>query len=198
MINMKLVGGAAFGKTIAKAGKNLSEVLPYTLTNCAFEGRAKLMKDLPKHIDRPTPATTRGVYYTKARKGTPKPFAEVKFSPLAWKWMKYQVLGGTRTGSTLTAPVAADKNGFGNVVAGQRASKILGRGGYFRATIGSTDGIWERNGKNLKLMHVYKSSLRYEKRLPMQSIVYAEATRVFKQKFKENTQKALRRSAGLK
>ena len=197
MINMKLVGGAKFGKVIAKAGKNLGEVLPYTLTNCAFEGRAKLIKDLPKHLHNPTAATTRGVYYTKAKKNTAKPFAEVKFSPLAWKWMKYAVHGGTRTGPTLTAPVAATKNAYGNVVAGQRASKILGRGGYFRATIGGKDGIWERKGGGLRLLHVYKSSLSYQKILPMQSIVYAEATRVFKAKFRENTKKALRRSTGI-
>ena len=194
---MKLVGGAAFSKTIAKAGKNLSGVLPYTLTNCAFEGRAKLMQDMPKYINKPTPATVRGVYYTKAMKNTAKPFAEVKFSPLAWKWMRYQVLGGTRTGNTLTAPVAAKLNAFGNVVSGQRASKILGIAGAFRGTVKGIDGIWKRDSGKLRLMHVYKQSLRYEPILPMQKIVYKEATRVFKSKWKENVRKALQRSTGL-
>jgi len=197
MINMKLVGGAKFSKTIAKAGKNLGEVLPYTLTNCAFEGRAKLIKDMPKYIDKPTAATTRGVYYTKAKKNDRTPFAEVKFSPLAWKWMRYQVLGGTRTGNTLTAPVAATKNAYGNVVSGQRASKILGTAGAFRGTIKGIDGIWKSDSGKLRLMHVYKQSLRYESILPMQKIVYREATRVFKSKWKQNVSKALRRSTGL-
>lgn len=195
---MKLAGGPAFSKTIAKAGKSLSEVLPYTLTNCAFEGRAKLMADMPKHIDKPTSATIRGVYYTQAKKNTAKPFAEVKFSPLAWKWMKYQVLGGQRTGPTLTAPVAAKKNAYGNVVGAQRAKNILNAEGGFRATIGGKDGVWQRNGRQLKLMHVYKPSLQYRPRLPMQKIVYAEATRVFKRKWKANVEKAMRRSVGLK
>lgn len=196
-VDMSFVGGKAFTKSISKAGKNLSGVLPYTLTGCAFDGRIKLQKDMGKYIHSPTPATIRGVYYTKAIKGDKRPFSEVKFSPLAWKWMRYQVLGGTRTGNTLTAPVAANKNSHGNVVAGQRASKILGTGGAFRATIRGIDGLWQRGSDSLKLMHVYKSSLRYESILPMQKIVYNEATRVFPAKFKQNVKKALSRSVGI-
>ena len=197
-VDMSFVGGKAFSKSIAKAGKNLQGVAAYTLTGCAFDARVKLQKDMGRHIHMPTPATIRGVYYTKADKNSKHPFSEVKFSPLAWKWMKYSVLGGTRTGSTLTAPVAAQKNSYGNVVAGQRASKILGVGGAFRATIGGKDGLWKREGKGLTLMHVYKTSLNYKSRLPMRKIVYAEAARAFPAKFQQNVKKALSRSVGLK
>jgi len=196
-LSMSMAKGPVFAKTIAKAGKNLGEVMAYTLTNCAFEGRAKLQRDMGKYIHKPTGATTRGVYYTQAKKNTSKPFSEVKFSPLAWKWMRYSVLGGQRSGPTLTAPVAAKKNAYGNVVAAQRAKNILTGEGGFRATLNGTDGVWKRDGRKLSLMHVYKPSLQYRSRLPMQKIVYDEATRVFKAKFKQNVTKALKRSSGL-
>ena len=197
MVKVQLMNPASFQKSLKKVSRNMDDIMPYTLSNCAFAGRAKLQHDMPKYIHNPTPRTIKGVYYTRAKKKVKNPFSEVKFSNLAWKYMRYAVLGGTRTGSTLTAPVQANKNQYGNVTPANRAKNLLGRDDSFRATINGTDGVWQRKGSKLNLMHIYKSALNYRPRLPMQSIVIAEAKRVFPAKFAENARRALAKSAKL-
>jgi hypothetical protein len=194
-LGLKFSNGPVFKAAMAKAAKNMSGVTAYTLTGCAFDSRQKLQNTMKSYLDKPTPATIRGVYYKKA-KPSPHPFSEVSFSPLAWKWMKYSVIGGVRSGGTLSAPVAARKNAYGNVVGSQRASKLITRPGYFRKEMGGVDGLWQRVGRGLSLQHVYKTSMRYSKRLPMQSIVYKEAAKVFPILFKKNVEKALKKSVG--
>ena len=197
MIEMKMINPAGMAKKLAGAGKAADAAFIYTLGNLAFGGRAKLQADMGKYISKPTKATIRGVYYSKAKPGK-HPHSEVRFSPLAWKWMKYSVIGGTRTGSTLSAPVAASLNAYGNVVAGQRASRQLGKPGYFRATLGGKDGLWKRGkGGGISMQHVYKRSMRYQSRLPMQRVVYGEAARLFPSKYKENMRKAFQRATGI-
>lgn len=191
-VGLKLANPAAFKAAMLKTSKNVTKVLPYTLTQCAFEGRKELMAKLPAYIHKPTSATTRGVYYEKA-KPAGKPYSQVKFSPLAWKWMKFSVLGGTRRG---TAPVDATKNSYGNVVPSQRARNVLSKRNAERMTINGTDGIWLREKGSMRLMHVYKDSMQYQKRLPMQFIVYKKAASVFKQKFAENMRSAIKRGVG--
>ena len=180
------------GASIAKAAANASKALPYTLTNCAFEGRKELQSTMARYINNPTPRTVKGVFYRKA-KPERNPYSEVAFSPLAWKWMKYQVLGGTRKG---TAPVAARLNSYGNVVPSQRASKLR-NSGAFRAYIGGIDGQWLRGAGGLRLMHVFKGSMQYRARLPMQAIVYGKAAKTFPVAWKKNIEIALRKSVGI-
>ena len=201
MVSMKMINPGIMAKQLAGAGKEAEKAFIYTLSNLAYGGRVRLKADLSKFLDRPSPATTRGVYYTKARPGS-HPHSEVRFSPLAWKWMKYQVIGGQRTGATLSAPVAAPLNSYGNVVAGQRASKQLGKPGYFRAKMGGVDGLWGPSkgggGAGISLQHVYKPSMSYTpNRLPMQTIVYQEARRLFPSKYKENMSRAFKRVVGI-
>ena len=191
-VGLKLTNPVAFKAAMVKTGKNVTKVLPYTLTQCAFEGRKELMAKLPAYIHKPTSATVRGVYYEKA-KPAGKPYSQVKFSPLAWKWMRLGVLGGTRRG---TAPVDATLNSYGNVVASQRAGNVLSKSNAERMTINGTDGIWLREKGSLRLMHVYKNSMQYSKRLPMQYIVYKKAASVFKKKFSENMRNAIKRGLG--
>jgi hypothetical protein len=193
-MKVELMNAAAFKSSLNRVAKNAQKVLPYTLTQCAFEGRKELQGTLERYISKPVPATKRGIFYTKANHLDKTPFSEVRWSPLAWKYMKYAVIGGNRRGS---APVAARKNAYGNVVPSQRASRIKGNANIFRKRVNGLDGLWKKTRGGVSLMHVYKESMRYEVILPMQSIVYQKAASVFQAKFKSNMEGAIRRGVGV-
>ena len=67
------------------------------LNDTAFQAKKLAVKAMPRFLDRPTPATKKSLRVEKAKKTTLE--SKVYFLDWAWKYMRYQVVCGTRSPS---------------------------------------------------------------------------------------------------
>ncbi|MCH7948392.1 MAG: hypothetical protein IIC66_11400 [candidate division Zixibacteria bacterium] len=159
------------------------------LNDTAFQAKKLAVKAMPRFIDRPTPATKRGLFIVKAKKT--RLIAIVGFKAFVWEYMKYQVLGGTRsaTGKKIAVPSrTARLNKYGNIP-GRRSGLI--KKGYFFAKAGGTLGVFKPSGKRkVKLIAILTDQATYKPRYPFHRII----ERAVKKRFKPNFEKSLARA----
>ena len=165
------------------------------LNDVAFDARKALQAQALKKLDKPTRFTINGFQVKKSTKRnlTAVVFIEAK----RWKYLKYQVLGGTRRpkGKAIGLPTSNVKlNKFGNVP-GKRRGLVKNKR-QFIATIGGITGVWEKRGgkrnPQLRLMHAMEPNAQYRKRFPFYKIVEGVVRSKFVRRFNKRMAGALR------
>lgn len=102
---------------------DLREAFGDAIDVLAERARLHVVEAMPSHPDRPTPYTLRGIGVLKSKPRAPEPFAEVDVLPQQARYLRYQILGGTRVagdyattkqGILIPGP-DAPRNGYGNL-----------------------------------------------------------------------------------
>ncbi len=173
--------------------------IPYAIKSAldatAFDARKAVQVQLPRKLDRPTPATIKGVRVGKATKS--RLVSSVYFVDHVAKYMKFQVGGGTRRPKrrALPVPFKVARNRFGNM-SRSKIKQLLASPKTFSGTVKGVSGIWQRTGgkrnPGLKLLIAWESSANYQARFPFNKIVKGVVRSKFPQNFKRSLRHALR------
>lgn len=146
------------------------------LNDVAFDIQRTEQREVVQHIDRPTRWTKTGFRVKKASKRNLT--AEVFIPPDRWRYMRYQVAGGTRGGLS-NVPVQAALNAYGSMRRGYLAGRLK-RKNTFSGTVRGVSGVFERlPGNRLKLIAAYESSATYTAIFPFHEIGERVARRKF-------------------
>jgi len=142
---------------------------------------------ITKRLDRPTPFTVKAFKIKWAKKHALH--GEVQIKPIQWKYLKYQIEGGTRTGKIGVPTSNAKLNKYGNIP-GRRKGLIRTKKQYM-----NDRGVWERSGgkrnPKTKLIVAFASSVTYRKRFPFQKIADGVARSQFKKNFRRSIKRAI-------
>lgn len=147
-----------------------------------------------RELDNPRPSTVKAVRISRSNKRSLK--ASVFILPAVDRFMRYQVVGGTRPprGETEAVPFNIKLNKYGNI-AGRRQgkiSKLLARPDTFSGTIKGVAGIWQRGkGRNrsaVTLLAAYENSTTYQ---PVFDF-YRHASRTASARWPRNFNRAIR------
>lgn len=157
------------------------------LTQTAKDAQAELQAQLPVHLDKPVPFTNRAFAIEPATKS--RPTAAVFIKEAQWKYLQYQVKGGTRLpkNKALVEPVNVALNQYGNMPR-NKVRALLARKDVFVGKIYGFPGIYQRVGQKLKLLIAFAPQAEYKPRFDFKGIVH----RVVMAKFKANFDQALR------
>jgi hypothetical protein len=142
---------------------------------------------LPKKLDRPTPFTMKAFKINKAKKT--ELVGDIHITPERWKYLKYQVEGGTRTGNIGVPTKNAKLNKYGNIP--MRRKGLIKKKNQFIATKGNISGVWEKTRSGLKLIVAFEKSVSYEERFPFKRIAEGVARKKFQRNFKRSLARAL-------
>lgn len=157
-----------------------------------------------KKLDKPTPFTVKAFKINWSRKNMLH--GEVVIKPAQWKYLKYQIEGGTRTKHNIGVPTSNAKlNKYGNIPG--RRKGLIKKKNQFIGTFNGTSGVWERghyskSGKftsagksrstSLKLVVGFHDSVTYRKRFPFHKIADGVARSQFQKNFVKALNQALR------
>ena len=102
---------------------DLREAFGDAIDDLAQRARLHVIEAMPAHLDRPTPYTLRGIGVLKSKPGAAEPYAEVDVLPQQARYLRYQILGGTRVaggyGTTRNGVLIpgsdAPRNAYGNL-----------------------------------------------------------------------------------
>jgi len=141
---------------------------------------------LARDLDRPAPVTKRGLFVSRATKR--RPVGVVGFKRVQASYLATQATGGTRRakGKAIVVPVGQRLNKYGNMPKGA-LKRALTKPDVFSGEINGVAGIWQRpkrgarrtksgghgagrvatvgKRKGLKLLAIYKDSVKYSPRL---------------------------------
>ena len=189
-----------FTKGLNKVGKSQ---IPFTtnetIGNTVFTLRNATIKEMPRHVDRPTNKTLNDVkYQAPKRNQTALPVGYVFFSPLVSSWLKYSILGGSRPykkGRVLpTRNISL--NNFGNIRNHRNIiSTFRNKKNHF---INST-GIFKRNksGRATALYIFEKRNVTYKKTFPFFEIMEKKSGNIFNFFFQKNLKKNIDKTTEL-
>lgn len=184
-----------------RALEGAKDQMPFAMSNALNRAGKQAVKDakaaIPRFIDKPNPFTrgTRGakpVYLVPSTKT--KLSVTVMISDQQWKYLKFQVEGGTRKPARkqLIVPVAAKKDRYGNmprtdtgIVREWLTAPRTGQGSVFFGTPagrGGKAGVWRRDaasgrgkskrGERLTLLAAFRPFARYRRnRFPFPLLV---------------------------
>jgi hypothetical protein len=198
---------------LAMAAEQLPFATALALTRTASDAANELTRELPKHLDKPTPFTMRAFSVARADKRTLTAAVFAKDAQAAY--LRWQVDGGSRPPSKVAQrlPNAIKLNDFGNIPrgeiarliklaqAGQRLTRARGRRLAISSKVdlfygdpgnGMPPGVFKRvvQGTEHKLIPLVvfpKQAAQYKARLPMHAIV----ERVVRDRFPANFSAAL-------
>ena len=187
---------ADFKQVIKKLKRIERKQIPFAamlaLNDTAFQSRKVAVKAMPRFIDRPTPVTLRGLLVGRAKKA--QLASKVFFKPFVWRYMRFQVVGGTRSSSRKIAVPGREVklNKYGNIP-GRRRGLLTG-GAYFADMGGGRTGIFKPKGKKGKrvLRAILVDSAAYKPRYPFHTIIERAARKRFKPNFERSLTRALR------
>ena len=151
------------------------------LNDTAFQARKALRAQAVKKLDRPTRFTVNGFRVGKSTKRNL--VSEVYINAEVAKYLKYQIIGGTRkaSGKGTGVPFNAKLNKFGNIPA--RAKGLIKKKNQFIATIRGVTGVFERYGKGgkaVKLIVAFEAQVKYNPIFPYFRIVEGVVENNFK------------------
>ena len=180
-----------FTKGLNKVGKSqIPFTVNETIGNTAFTLRNATIKDMPRHVDRPTNKTLKDVrYQAPKRSKTALPVGYVYFSPLVSTWLKYSIEGGSRPykkGRVLpTRNITL--NNFGNIRNHRNIiSTFRNKKNHF---INST-GIFKRTKSGNQALYIFeKRAVQYKKTFPFFDIMNKKSINIFNFFFQKNLQK---------
>ena len=175
--------------------KHLSKVqkkqIPFAAANAINATLFDVMKaekaQMPKKLDRPTPYTMKAFKINKAKKTML--VGDIHVMPERYKYLKYAIEGGTRTGNIGVPTKHAKLNKFGNIP--MRKKGLIKNKKQFIQTINGVSGVWERSKQGTKLMVAFENSVTYEKRFPFFKIAEAVARKKFQRNFKKSLARAM-------
>ena len=188
-----------FTKGLNKVGRSqIPFTVNETIGNTAFTLRNATIKEMPRHVDRPTNKTLKDVrYQAPKRSKTALPVGYVYFSPLVSTWLKYSIEGGSRPykkGRVLpTRNVSL--NNFGNVRNHRNIiSTFRNKKNHF---INST-GIFKRDKSGNKALYIFeKRSVSYKKTFPFFDIMNKKSINIYNFFFQKNLQKNIAKTTEL-
>lgn len=176
--------------------RNIPLAIAQSLTGTAVHLRKVQMRMLPKHIDRPTPFTKKGILYQRAewkdfKRGTM--FARVYVNSPQDSYLKYQVYGGTRSPpnrSNIVPGKEARVNKFGNL-SRKFVRTELAKPNTYVGKINGVSGIWQRykSGRQ-KLLVLFTGATQYQSRYPFFRI----SDRIVARELPKQLNKAVRRA----
>jgi len=191
---------------IKHLNKTQKKQIPYAAAQAINSTLFDVMKaekaQMPKKLDRPTPFTLKAFRINKAKKT--ELVGDIHITPERWKYLKYQVEGGTRTGNIGVPTRNAKLNKYGNIP--MRRKGLIKNKNQFIGTFNNIGGVWERGhyskkgtfttkGKSastaLKLIVAFENTVTYEKRFPFHKIAKGVARKKFQRNFKHSLARAL-------
>lgn len=167
-----------------------------SLNDVAWAARQKLIRETPKHLRNPNPFTLRAFRVDQSTKR--RLISRVFIAAKQWRYLRWQILGGTRRGPFITNPVNEPLNKYGNIKGLFRKKPRWQRGepagkqGTFVKTIGDTLGVWSRTKGKLVLLVAAIKSATYRKRLPFKKIARREVEMKFTGRFKKRIIEAIK------
>ena len=175
--------------------KHMSKVqkkqIPFAAANAINATLFDVMKaekaQLPKKLDRPTPYTMKAFKINKAKKSML--VGDIHVMPERYKYLKYAIEGGTRTGNIGDPTKHAKLNKFGNIP--MRKKGLIKNKKQFIQTINGVSGVWERSKQGTKLMVAFENSVTYKKRFPFFKIADGVARKKFQRNFKKSLARAM-------
>jgi hypothetical protein len=180
----------------------LPRAIEFSLNETVFLTRKKMLNDMGKYIDRPTPYTKKGLQYLKADARKANLTSWIGFvSPsfgkkpkggamiLPSEYMKLLTYGGTRQPrkSKIGVPTEHLKlNKYGNIGKG-KIKTILNKPKTFQATIKGNPGIWERYGSKrnpkIRMLIGWESKTDYDAIYPFSKQVSTGVNKFYKKSF---------------
>jgi hypothetical protein len=158
------------------------------INNTLFDVMKAQKAQLPKKLDRPTPFTMKAFKVNKAKKT--ELVGDIHVTPERYKYLKYAIEGGTRTGNIGVPTRHAKLNKYGNIP--QRRKGLIKNKNQFIKTIGNITGVWERNNTGTKLVVAFEKSVTYKKQFPFYKIAEGVARKKFQRNFKQALTRAIR------
>lgn len=188
-----------FTKGLNKVGRSqIPFTVNETIGNTAFTLRNATIKEMPRHVDRPTKKTLNDVrYQAPKRNKTALPEGFVYFSPMVSNWLKYSIYGGSRPykkGRVLpTRNISL--NNFGNIRNHRNIiSTFRNKKNHF---INST-GIFKRQKNGNKALYIFeKRAVQYKKTFPFFDIMIKKSSRIFDHFFQKNLVKNINNTVEL-
>ena len=157
------------------------------INNTLFDIQKAEKAQMPKKLDRPTPFTLKAFKINKAKKSML--VGDIHVMPSRYKYLKYQIEGGTRSKNNIGVPTYAAKlNKYGNL-SGRKTGLVKNKRQFIQ-TINGVSGVWEKSKSGLKLMVAFEKTVNYEKRFPFYKIAEAVA----RKKFQRNMRLSLSRA----
>lgn len=153
------------------------------LTNTAQDIQREITRHLPDIFEKPTPFTQRAIGYQRATKRELTALVFVKDIQAAY--LGLQVTGGERRPKrrALLLPAGVERNVYGNIPR-TKLRTLLRRRDVFSGNVGGIGGIWQRKGRNLRLLIAYEPKAEYRKRFPFYEIARQVASRVLERNFR--------------
>ena len=161
------------------------------LSDTVRETRLDVMRELPRVFDRPVPFTLRGIGYTPAHPSALT--ARVFIRPAQARYLALMIAGGTERPKrrALLDPVALELDLFGNI--GRRKIKqLLRRPDVFSATLRSTPGLWQRVGRQVRLLVRYTDDRQVRPRFDFVGIAKRTIARRLQANLRAQLARALR------
>tara|TARA_R110002012_G_scaffold138388_1_gene293595 strand:- start:39 stop:659 length:621 start_codon:yes stop_codon:yes gene_type:complete len=173
------------------------------INNTLFDVMKAQKAQLPKKLDRPTPFTMKAFKVNKAKKT--ELVGDIHVTPERYKYLKYAIEGGTRTGNIGVPTRHAKLNKYGNIP--QRRKGLIKNKNQFIGKFNNISGVYERGhyskkgsfttqGKSastaLKLVVAFEKSVTYKKQFPFYKIAEGVARKKFQRNFKQALTRAIR------
>lgn len=164
MIRIEIEGIEDLRLTMALWPEKFKRGLAKGLNRTAEAIEQVALVEMERAIDRPTPFSLNAIQIYRAQETRSNPSALLQIRPLQARYLKYAVAGGTLP--TIVEPISISLNQHGNILGKAKGLQgIADRGRRrFVATINGKLGVWERNGRNLKLLVQVSKNRRREKR----------------------------------
>lgn len=146
------------------------------LTKTAQQAQKDVSNALPEIFDKPNPFTRRGIGWERADKYTLR--AKVFIKPKVAEYIRKQITGGTYLPKhrVLALPADAQRDQYGNV---RRAwvKRMRARKDVFSGTVQGIPGLWQRQGKGVRLLLAYEPKAEYKPIFDFVGIVKASVAR---------------------
>jgi len=146
-----------------------------------------------KKLDRPTPFTVNAFKINWSKKH--RLHGEVVIKPAQWKYLKYQIEGGTRTKNPIVPTKDSKLNQYGNIMgiwSGAGSNKTLTKA---KNKFANKAGVWHKTGgkrnPKIKLIAAFVRSATYKKRFPFYKIADGVARSQFKKNLRQSLHRAL-------
>jgi len=162
-------------RELKQSATKVERATTMAINKVGFDVRQKLIDDMDKYIDRPTPFTKRAWILKQGRGKATVILKDIQASYLGWA-----IFGGTAHSTTrkLTTPTKrARLNRYGNVASKRTKGLVRGKK-QFIATISGVTGVWQEVGTksnpSVSLLHVIGNKKKYKKSYPVFKIAEKE------------------------
>jgi hypothetical protein len=172
--------------------KQVPFAIAKALTDTARDAARDVQANLPDVIASPTPFTRNSIRWQRATKQTLT--SAVYIAPIAASYLRPLITGETvtpRKGRALVLPGADKLNAYGNVPR-TRLKTLLRNPKNFAGTVKGIGGIWQRQGRNVRLLLRFEPEQRKRVSFPFGRMVEESVRRRFAANFKAAFDYAMR------